>query len=426
LLIQILAAFTGKYNFLSMKQINIFLILLFISHSINAQTNNQKAVFIIVDGIPADIIEKNPTPALKKIAAAGGYTRAHVGGEKGTYTQTPTISAVGYNSLLTGTWVNKHNVWGNDIKDPNYNYWTIFRFLKELQPGKTIGIFSTWLDNRTRLVGESMQQTGNIKFDVVADNYENDTLRFPHDKQSAYIHNIDELVTDEAAKTFRANPPDLSWVYLEYTDDIGHRFGNGTEQDKAVALMDNQVARIWDAIEYRKKNYKEDWLIFITTDHGRDEKSGKNHGGQSDRERTTWIVSNASDLNSYFQKGQPGIVDILPTIANYFHLTIPREQLMEIDGIPLTNSISISNPIAAYSKDSIHVSWKAWENKGQVKIWLSQTNQFKQGGSDNYILIGEVPLSKMNFSFDVKNIPSSFYKIVLEAPHNFLNRWIIK
>src|SRR5882672_7055329 len=122
-----------------MKQVNIFLILFFISHSLTAQID-KKAVFIIVDGIPADIIEKNPTPALKKIAAAGGYMRAHVGGDKGTYTQTPTISAVGYNSLLTSTWVNKHNVWDNDIKDPNYNYWTIFRMVKNADPAKKIAI----------------------------------------------------------------------------------------------------------------------------------------------------------------------------------------------------------------------------------------------------------------------------------------------
>ena len=408
-----------------MKRINIFFIILFIGHASMGQ-HNKKAIFIIVDGIPADIIEKNPTPALKKIAAIGGYTRAHVGGEKGSYTETPTISAVGYNSLLTGTWVNKHNVWDNDIKDPNYNYWTIFRFFKQQWPQKTIGIFSTWLDNRTKLVGDSLPQTGNIKFDMVADNYEHDTLRFPHDNQSAYIHHIDELVTDEAAKSIRNNPPDLSWVYLEYTDDIGHRFGNGPEQDKAVAIMDNQVARIWDAIGYREKNYKEDWLIFITTDHGRDNKKGRNHGGQSDRERTTWIVSNATGLNTYFRQGNPGIVDIFPSIANYFHLEIPRERLMEIDGIPLTGPVSISNPGATYSKDSIYLSWKTWDEKGDIKIWLSETNRFKQGGTDNYKLIGQVPVSKNNFSFSVNDTPFGFYKIVLEAPHNFLNRWIKK
>lgn len=98
-----------------------------------AQSKQKKVVFIIADGIPADVIEKVATPGIDAIAKEGKYMRAYVGGEKDGYTQTPTISAVGYNSLLTGTWVNKHNVWDNDIKAPNYNYWNIFR-LSRLAP----------------------------------------------------------------------------------------------------------------------------------------------------------------------------------------------------------------------------------------------------------------------------------------------------
>jgi predicted AlkP superfamily pyrophosphatase or phosphodiesterase len=66
-----------------------------------------KAVFIIVDGIPADLVEQTPTPTLDAISAEGGYTRAYVGGAPGTESESPTISAVGYNSLLTGTWANR-------------------------------------------------------------------------------------------------------------------------------------------------------------------------------------------------------------------------------------------------------------------------------------------------------------------------------
>jgi predicted AlkP superfamily pyrophosphatase or phosphodiesterase len=64
---------------------------------------NKKAIFILLDGIPADVIENVDTPFLDQIAAAGGYSRAYVGGEKGGKSESPTISSVGYNSLLTGT-----------------------------------------------------------------------------------------------------------------------------------------------------------------------------------------------------------------------------------------------------------------------------------------------------------------------------------
>ena len=118
------------------------------------QEKEKKAVYIIIDGVPADIIERLDLPAIREISSRGAYGRSYVGGTVGRYDQTPTISAVGYTDLLTSTWVNKHNVPGNSNLSPNYNYWTIFRIAKEQKKEVKTGLFSSWIDNRTVLLGE--------------------------------------------------------------------------------------------------------------------------------------------------------------------------------------------------------------------------------------------------------------------------------
>ncbi len=389
------------------------------------QQKIKKAVFIIVDGVAADVIEKLPTPGLHSIANDGGYTRAYVGGEKGAYSETPTISAVGYNSILTGTWANKHNVWDNSITNPNYNYHTIFRYCKEQYPHKKTAIFSSWLDNRTKLVGDNLPATGNIPVDYHYDGLELDTINYPHDKQSKYMSNIDESVTKNTSEYIRTNGPDLSWVYLEFTDDMGHMYGDSPEYYKAVDLADEHVGEIWKAIQYREKNFDEDWLIIITTDHGRDAETGKGHGGQSDRERAGWIFTNAKNLNEEFHQPYASVVDIMPTIARFMDITIPRENLLEVDGVPFIGKISAISPKAQYQNNKIQLQWQATGKEGKMKIWLSTANQFKTGGKDDYKLIAEVPASEQQATINVGNKTSDFYKIVLEAPHNYLNRWIV-
>ena len=390
-----------------------------------AQTKPKKALFIIVDGIPADVIEREATPNLDTIAQYGAYLRAYVGGQKGTYSQTPTISAVGYNSLLTGTWVNKHNVWDNSIRAPNYHYPTIFRLFKEQYPAKKIAVFSSWLDNRTKLVGDGLSETGNLRVDYHADGYELDTVQFPHDKERDFMARIDHRVVDEAITSLKTQAPDLSWVYLEYTDDMGHRYGDSPPFVRAVERMDAEIGRIWEAIQYRQKTSGEEWLLFITTDHGRDEQTGKNHGGQSPRQRTTWIVTNAPNLNTYSKQVQPAIVDIMPTLARFLNVSIPTNLNRELDGIPLTGPVSLAEPVVTAQPNQLSVSWKALSPVGTVKLWLSTTNLFETGGSDDYKLVGEVPLINQQAVIDTSKMPSSFYKLALEGPNNTVNRWVV-
>jgi len=402
----------------------IFACCISLSQSVLAQNRTPKVVYVIADGIPADVIEKLELPNFKKIVSAGSYSRMHVGGDKGSYNETPTISAVGYNSLLTGTWVNKHNVPDNDIKVPNYNYQHIFRLFKSQYPEKKTAIFSSWTDNRTRLLGDGLSETGNFKPDYVADGYELDTARFKHDKNSAYMHLIDEEVVKQAVNTIHDQAPDLSWLYLEYTDDMGHRYGDSPEFYNAINMLDKQMGQIWDAITYRQQKFKEDWLIVITTDHGRDEKTGRGHGGQSDRQRSTWMVSNYKDLNTYAQYFDIGVVDIMPSIARFLHVKLPKSVVQEIDGTPFTGPVSIAGLKTNYVQNHLDISWKALEKKGKVKIWLATTNAFKNGGKDDYHLLAEIDVNQQHYFADLKDYPSPFYKLILEAPNNMLNKWI--
>lgn len=398
---------------------------LLISAGLNTTAQTRKAVFIIADGIPADVIEKLNTPNLKLIAKQGTYLRAHVGGEKDDYSQTPTISANGYNSLLTATWVNKHNVWGNDIKAPNYNYWNIFRMFKNAYPNKKTAVFSSWTDNRTKLIGDKLPEAGNIHPDYAYDGYELDTVKFLHDKAGNYMHLIDEQIAASAADCIKDKAPDLSWVYLEYTDDMGHKYGDSPQYYDAIEKMDAQVGKIWTAIQYRKQHFKEDWLIFITTDHGRDEATGKNHGGQSTRQRSTWMVTSYRPLNNYAKFYTPGIVDITPSINSFLNVKVPEAQQREMDGISLIGPLSVAEPAANYVQGSLDITWKALDPKGSVKVWVAADNTFKEGKADDYKLLATVPVTNEHVLVDVKNMPSKFYKVVIEGLNNTANRWVV-
>lgn len=362
----------------------------------SAQAKNRKAVFIIVDGIPADVIERVHTPNIDEISSAGGYARASMGGKVNDVTQTPTISAVCYNTLLTSTWANKHNVWGNGIEAPNYNYWNIFRIAENQKRKVDTAIYSTWLDNRTKLVGDGLQAAGGIHIDRHLDGLELDKSNYPAETNNLQIFKIDETISKAAAESIRQNGPDLTWVYLQYTDDAGHKFGNGEKFDSFVDAADKQVGRIWEAVKERQKTAKEEWLIVVVTDHGRNN-SGYGHGGQTERERTIWISMNQKP-NPYFNKGQASMVDILPTICRFMNFSIPKEVSYEEEGMPLIGKISFSNLEMKRNEGGIELSWKAYDN-APLEIFVSTTNHYKEGQTDNWKKVGRVRASEGKFTF---------------------------
>ncbi|KYG74538.1 type I phosphodiesterase/nucleotide pyrophosphatase [Roseivirga ehrenbergii] len=383
----------------------------------------KKVMIILVDGVPTDVLESVDTPILDQIAAQGGYTHAYQGGGKDEYTQTPTISAPGYMNMITGVWGNKHNVWGNSVRNPNYNYWNIFRTVKAVNPEMTTAIFSSWEDNRTKLVGEGKAEAGNFMFDYSFDGFELDTVAFPHTADRSFMFNIDENVSKGTADYVLTDAPNLSWVYLEFTDDMGHMYGDSPQMIEAVKGMDNQVGRIWAAIQQREREYNEDWMIVITTDHGRTESNGKGHGGQSERERTTWIVTNQNNLNKRFENNPP-VVDVAASALRFLGIEAPEQIKEEMDGIPFIGDISIMNAKAKKEGNELIVSWEVADASGSVEIYQSSTNNFAKGGKDEYSLLGKADVKNGQFKTDFV-FPVGTTKLLLKAPYNWTNVWVI-
>jgi phosphopentomutase len=99
-------------------------------------------------------------------------------------------------------------------------------------------------------------------------------------------------------------------------------------------MLDKQIGSIMQAVNYREKNFNEEWLVIITTDHGRDALTGKDHGGQSDAERNTWLVMNYRP-NHYAFENRTAIVDIFPTIATFLNIKLSKNVAEALEGISL-------------------------------------------------------------------------------------------
>lgn len=194
--------------------------------------------------------------------------------------------------------------------------------------------------------------------------------------------------------------------------------------DDAIKGADNQIKKIWESITMREKKYNEDWLIVITTDHGRDAPTGKNHGGQSDRERTTWIVTNTKDLNARF-KQTPGVVDILPSILNHMNLPAPEDVQKELDGVSFIGPVEVADLRAEKMGENVRLTWKNLSNNknDKVEIYFTETNNFKDGKKDSYKKAGNTTAGAETFTFPATS-HSSFYKILVKAPHHYINTWI--
>ena len=287
-----------------------------------------RVLLIGIDGVRPDVLTEVPTPNIDALAASGWYTAE-------ARTTTPSVSGPSWSSMLTGVWPEKHGVTNNNFTGRDYDTWPSFLIRAERErPELSTFVALDWLPLAELPEGGPVVPA-TVDERAVLDGYEHGWAEG------------DGQVTAQAVRHLGEADPDAMFVYLGNPDETSHQHGSiGVEYRAAIALADRHVGMLIDAVRARPGYANEDWLVLISTDHGRREDGG--HGGDSPEEMTIFILASGLGAGGPGDAGDPGgagntagwpppgpacIVDIAPTALA--HLGFAIDPAWGLDGRPL-------------------------------------------------------------------------------------------
>lgn len=272
-----------------------------------------RVLLIGIDGVRPDVLAEVATPVMDSLAAGGWYTAE-------ARTTTPTVSGPAWSSILTGVWPAKHGVLDNGFEGRRYEEYPAFLTLAEVHRPE-LGTFAAldWMPLAS-LEGGGPVLTDALDTLVAVDGYEFGWAE------------ADSMIAARAAKHLASAEVDAAFVYLGNPDETSHRHGSiGDEYRDAIALSDRHVGWLMEALRTRPAYEREDWLVLVSTDHGRREDGG--HGGDSPEEMTIFILASGPSTGGWSAAGsRPDYIVDVPVTALH-HLGIPAGS--DLDGIPL-------------------------------------------------------------------------------------------
>lgn len=268
-----------------------------------------------IDGVRPDVLAEVPTPVMDSLAASGWYTAD-------ARTTTPSVSGPAWSSILTGVWPEKHGVLDNGFGGRRYSEHPDFLTRAE-RNRLELGTFAA-LDWMPLAV---LEGGGPALSDAI------DTV-FAVDGYELGWAEADSVIASRAARHLASAEVDAAFVYLGNPDETSHRHGSiGVEYREAVALSDRHVGWLMEALRTRPAYEGEDWLVLISTDHGRREDGG--HGGDSREEMTIFILASGASTKRWpaAGSGPTYIVDVPATALE--HLGLGAGVDAGLDGEPL-------------------------------------------------------------------------------------------
>jgi hypothetical protein len=251
-----------------------------------------------------------------------------------------TLSEVGWSSIASGIWEDKHGVDGSKFNmDPGQatkNGYLDFLTRIENQRAR----LSTFLASDWDNIG--LAENGGPIFGSAMD--ANFAARVPAETIDNWNRG-DVAVTAAAERYLRRGNPDAGFVYLGLVDETAHLAGSATPTyANAISTTDARIGKLLGAIRSRASYPFESWTILVVTDHGQkplSEPSVISHFGQTELELTSFVISAGPGLGANVRK--PKVIDILPTVLHQLGLSTPRG--WNIDG----HSLSKARPASSAS-----------------------------------------------------------------------------
>ena len=115
-----------------------------------------------------------------------------------------------------------------------------------------------------------------------------------------------DRLTDAAIEYIAETDPDLTFLYLGYTDEAGHMYGWMSEE--YMQSLENSWENIARVIETLPKDY----AVIITADHGEHDYT---HGTDSPEDMTIPLIFAGAERELIGKLEDVNIIDIAPTIA---------------------------------------------------------------------------------------------------------------
>lgn len=220
-----------------------------------------------VDGLSPDGIRGAETPNIDALVAAGAHSFT-------AEAVLPTTSGPNWASMIMGLPPEVHGIlekkWdqraarrrsycGNPPGELPPN---IFRVTSAQRPSAEVVVFYEWAG-----FGELLEHGDCTK------------------KKQTFVP---QKTADAAVERIAASPPLLLFLQFVHVDNLGHRFGHGSEDYfRGVGMADEMIGRVLEALE--QAGIRERTVVLVTSDHGG---LGKAHGGDTPEERQIpWIIA---------------------------------------------------------------------------------------------------------------------------------------